>query len=269
MPITTAEEILSVLERSNLLPPAEFAKARELSADAPDASQFAKTLARNQIVTFWQAGQLLAGRGSFLGKYRLISLLGRGGMGSVFLAEHVVMHRRVALKIIPRTIAKNPAVLEHFLAEARTIASLDHSNIVRAYSVDNEGDRYYLVMEYVDGMDLQRAVEAYGPLDVEASVDYIRQAADGLAHAHARNMIHCDIKPSNLIVTELEGTVKILDMGLARLVHDKPSGTESGSAENHAARLRGLHGPGTSPGVARFQPSGRYLRAGLHAVLLC
>ena len=232
MPITTAEEFLSVLERSNLLPPAELAKARDLSADF-DATQFAKTLARNQIITPWQAAHLLQGRTSFLlGKYRLIQLLGRGGMGSVFLASHVVMHRKVALKSIPARIAQNPDALERFLAEARTIAALDHPNIVRAYSVDNEGKRYYLVMEYVDGMDLQRAVEAYGPLDVEACVDYIRQAADGLAHAHKRNMIHCDIKPSNLIVTELDGTVKILDMGLARLVHDKPGGTESGSAEN-------------------------------------
>ncbi len=154
-------------------------------------------------------------------------------MGSVFLASHIVMHRKVALKFIPAKIARNPAALERFLAEARTIAALDHPNIVRAYSVDNEGDRFYLVMEYVEGMDLQRAVEAYGPLDCEAAVDYVRQAADGLAHAHARNMIHCDIKPSNLIVTELDGTVKILDMGLARLVHDKPDGAEGGSTENH------------------------------------
>ena len=191
MPITTAEEFLSVLERSKLLSPAEFAEARQLSAESPDATLLAKTLARNQIITFWQAAQLLAGRSAFfLGKYKLIELLGRGGMGSVFLAEHVMMHRRVALKIIPRQIARNPAALERFLAEARTIAALDHSNIVRAYSVDNEGDRYYLVLEYVDGLDLQRLVEAYGPLDCESAADYLRQAADGLAHAHARNMIH-------------------------------------------------------------------------------
>ena len=117
--------------------------------------------------------------------------------------------------------------MERFLAEARTIAALDHPNIVRAYSVDNdEADRYYLVMEYVDGMDLQRVVEANGPLDCESVVDCIRQAADGLAHAHARNMIHCDIKPSNLIVNE-QGVVKILDMGLARL--GGPRKTASGA----------------------------------------
>ncbi|MCC6124444.1 MAG: serine/threonine protein kinase [Pirellulales bacterium] len=234
MPIKTAEDFLSVLERSSLLSPAEFAQVRELSADIPDATQFAKILARNEIITFWQAGHLLQGRSSFLlGKYRLIDLLGRGGMGSVFLASHVVMHRKVALKFIPERIAKNPAALERFLAEARTVAALDHPNIVRAYSVDNEGNRYYLVLEYVEGMDLQRAVEAYGPLDLEAAVDYLRQAADGLAHAHARKMIHCDIKPSNLIVTE-EGVVKILDMGLARLVHDKPGAEAANGPENHA-----------------------------------
>jgi serine/threonine protein kinase len=233
MPITTAEEFLSVLERSNLLSPAEFAEAREIAKDYTDATHFAKALIRNQIISNWQAGHMLAGRASFLlGKYKLISLLGRGGMGSVFLAAHVVMHRKVALKFIPAKIARNPAALERFLVEARTIALLDHSNIVRAYSVDNEGERYYLVMEYVEGMDLQRAVEEYGPLDLEASADYIRQAADGLAHAHKRNMIHCDIKPSNLIVTE-EGVVKILDMGLARLTHDKPATAEAGVPDNH------------------------------------
>jgi serine/threonine protein kinase len=230
----TAEDFLTLLERSNLLKPTEFAKARELSAEAPDAVQFAKILVANQIITPWQRGHLLQGRTSFsLGNYRLITLLGRGGMGSVFLASHVVMNRKVALKLIPAKIARNPAALEGFLAEARTIASLDHVNIVRAYSVDNEGDRYYLVMEYVEGMDLQRAIEAFGPLEIEAAVDYTRQAADGLAHAHRRNMIHCDIKPSNLIVTELDGTVKILDMGLARLVQEKPGGSSPGSAGNH------------------------------------
>ena len=133
-------------------------------------------------------------------------------MGSVFLGQHVTMNRRVALKIISREVSKDPASLERFLAEARAIAALDHPNIVQAYSVDNEGDRYYLVMEYVEGVDLQRLVEKEGPLDCDRAVDYIRQAADGLDHAHQHNMIHCDIKPSNLLVN-LQGVVKILDLG--------------------------------------------------------
>ena len=110
------------------------------------------------------------------------------------------------------------------MSEARAVAALDHPNIVRAYSIDNEDDRYYLVMEYVEGIDLKRLVEADGPLDCERAVDYIRQAAEGLDHAHQKNMIHCDIKPSNLLVNE-QGVVKILDLGLARLT----SGEEPGS----------------------------------------
>jgi serine/threonine protein kinase len=109
--------------------------------------------------------------------------------------------------------------MERFLAEARAIAALDHPNIVRAYNVDKEGDRYYLVMEYVDGRDLQRIVEEQGPLSYAVAADAVRQAADGLAHAHRRGMIHCDIKPSNLLVNN-QGIVKILDMGLARLTRD-------------------------------------------------
>ncbi len=121
-------------------------------------------------------------------------------MGSVFLARHMMMNRPVALKIISKQVGKDPASLERFLAEARAIAALDHPNIVQAYSVDNEGDRYYIVMEYVDGQDLQRMVDEKGPLDSGQAVDYIRQAAEGLEHAHERNMIHCDVKPSNLLV---------------------------------------------------------------------
>ena len=107
---------------------------------------------------------MLRGRTAFhLGKYRLIELLGKGGMASVFLRKHVTMNRRVALKILPKALNQNPAVLAQFLAEARTVAALDHPNIVRAYSVDNEGDQYYLVMEFVPGRDLQRIVEQEAP----------------------------------------------------------------------------------------------------------
>jgi tRNA A-37 threonylcarbamoyl transferase component Bud32 len=217
MAVGTLDELLAVLERSKLLKPEQLAEAQSLAKEAQDPTVLAKTLVRQGMLTRWQAGQLLVGRSTFfLGKYKLIELLGKGGMGSVFLGEHVMMNRRVALKIIPRHIGKDPAGLERFLAEARTIASLDHPNIVQAYSVDNESDLYYLVMEYVDGLDLQRLVEAEGRLDFASAVDYVRQAADGLAHAHARKMVHCDIKPSNLIVNP-HGVVKILDMGLARL----------------------------------------------------
>ncbi len=191
---------------------------------------------------------MLAGRSSFyLGKYRLIELLGRGGMGSVFLGQHVTMNRRVALKIISRQGRKDRASLDRFLAEARAIAALDHPNIVQAYSVDNEGDRYYMVMEYVEGLDLQRLVEEDGPLECRLAADYVRQAAEGLDHAHRRNMIHCDIKPSNLLVN-VQGVVKILDMGLARLTHgEEPEAAGSGErvlgSVDYLAPEQAIEGP--------------------------
>lgn len=223
MAVITPEEFFEILQKSKLLTPSQLAQARELALEGDDPKALAKRLARKEIITRWQAGQLLAGRSSFyLGKYRLIELLGSGGMGNVFLGRHVTMNRLVALKIISRRVGKDPASLDRFLAEARAVAALDHPNIVQAYSVDTEGNRYYMVMEYVEGLDLQRMVEEDGPLDCRLAVEYIRQAAEGLEHAHQRNMIHCDVKPSNLLVN-VQGVVKILDLGLARLTHEDPA----------------------------------------------
>lgn len=231
MAVTTPEEFFDILQKSKLLTPSQLAQARELAREDDESKALAKRLARKDIITRWQAGQLLAGRSSFyLGKYRLIELLGSGGMGNVFLGRHVTMNRLVALKIISRRVGKDPASLDRFLAEARAVAALDHPNIVQAYSVDTEGDRYYMVMEYVEGLDLQQMVEEDGPLDCRLAVDYIRQVAEGLEHAHQRNMIHCDVKPSNLLVN-LQGVVKILDLGLARLTHGDPADV-SDSQEN-------------------------------------
>ncbi|MEE8450651.1 MAG: protein kinase [Thermoguttaceae bacterium] len=232
MAIDSAKEFFAVLEKSKLLDDKQLADAQKDTADCENPTESARTLVRQGVVTRWQAGQLLAGRSTFfLGKYKLIELLGRGGMGNVFLAQHITMNRRVALKIIAKRIGKDRASLERFFAEARAIAGLDHPNIVQAYSVDNEGDRHYIVMEFIDGRNLSQIVEEDGPLDFARAADYIQQAADGLAHAHDRNMIHCDIKPSNLLVNE-QGTVKILDMGLARLGsdHGSDNGSNNGSA---------------------------------------
>lgn len=183
-----------------------------------DWRTFARILVQKELLTSWQNQKLMKGRykGFFLGKYKLLNLLGSGGMSTVYLAEHTVMVRRVALKILPRQLVEDTDHLERFYAESQAIAALDHPNIVRAYDVDNEGDVHYLVMEYVDGPDLEKLVEKEGALDYEIVADYIHQAAEGLAHAHSKNMIHRDIKPANLLVTN-EGAVKILDMGLALL----------------------------------------------------
>ena len=231
MAVSTVDEYLSVLEKSKLLGSEQLVEAQRLAGESSDAAALARALARENLVSRWQAGTLLAlGQRAQLrlGKYKLIQRLGKGGMGTVFLAEHVTMNRRVALKIVPRSIAENRASLERFFAEARAIAALDHPNIVQAYSVDNEMDRYFIVMEFVDGQDLQRMVELNGPLGSDQAANYVRQAAEGLAHAHARNLVHCDIKPSNLLANN-QGVIKILDLGLARLKEsDEPSGSGVG-----------------------------------------
>ncbi len=231
MAVATVDEYLSALEKSKLLACDQLAQAHTLAGQLTDAAALAHALARENLVSRWQAGALLAlGRRAQLrlGKYKLIERLGQGGMGTVYLAEHTTMHRRVALKIVPRSIAGDRASLDRFFAEARAIAALDHPNIVQAYSVDNEMDRYFIVMEFIDGPDLQRMVQAAGPLDIGRAASYIQQAAQGLAHAHDRNLVHCDIKPSNLLVNN-QGTVKILDLGLARLNQSdepRPAGDE-------------------------------------------
>ena len=231
MAVSTVDEYLSALEKSKLLDSQQFVEAQRLAGESSDAAALARALARENLVSRWQAGTLLAlGQRAQLrlGKYKLIQRLGKGGMGTVFLAQHVTMNRRVALKVVPRSIAENPAALDRFFAEARAIAALDHPNIVQAYSIDNEMDRYFIVMEFVDGQDLQQMVDLNGPLGFEHAADYVRQAAEGLAHAHARNLVHCDIKPSNLLVNN-QGVIKILDLGLARLNrNDQPRGSAAG-----------------------------------------
>jgi serine/threonine protein kinase/outer membrane biosynthesis protein TonB len=230
MAITSTESFLALLEKSQLLGAKDLEKVRGVAGKYEDPKALARALVAAKGLTRWQAGQLLAGRSSFtLGKYRLVDLLGRGGMGSVFAAEHKTLGRRVALKIISKQTGRDPEQLERFLDEARRIAALDHPNIVRAFDVDHEGERYFLVLERVEGRDLQQMVESDGPLDVGRAARFTRDAALGLAHAHDRKMIHCDIKPANLIVGN-EDVVKILDMGMARLVES--DGSSSDSNEN-------------------------------------
>lgn len=188
------------------------------------------------LLTDWQSRQLLEGRhaGFFLGKYKLLDHLGTGGMSSVFLAEHEVMRRRVAIKVLPKTRVHDSSYLARFHREARAVAALDHPNIVRAFDVDHEGDIHYLVMEYIEGSDLKTLVEREGPLGYRTAADYIRQAAGGLGHAHQAGLIHRDMKPANLLV-DLKGTVKILDMGLARFSDD----IDASLTHDHDERMLG------------------------------
>lgn len=203
------DEVLSVLERD--------AGEQGLS----DTLAISARLTQVGLLTGWQSQQLLEGRcrGFFVGKYKLMNHLGSGGMSSVYLAEHLVMRRRVAIKILPTNRVSDSSYLARFHREARAAAALDHPNIVRAFDVDHEGDVHYLVMEYVEGRDLRVLVESSGPLDFRTAAEYLRQAAEGLAHAHAAGLVHRDMKPANLLI-DSRGVVKVLDLGLARFADD-------------------------------------------------
>jgi WD40 repeat protein/serine/threonine protein kinase len=156
-------------------------------------------------------------------RYRVVRLLGQGGMSSVYEAEQLVMQRRVALKVIHRAYTADPAAVERFRREVRAAALLSHPNIVTAFDAETVGDLHFLVMEYAQGISLACLVKERGPLLIDEACDYIRQAALGLQHADERGLVHRDIKPDNLIRCS-DGTVKILDFGLAALTTERGDG---------------------------------------------
>jgi len=224
-PITSAELLLLVrksgLIEDDLLD--AYWEYLTLQGKAPDSAKaLAELMVQDGVLTKLQAGQLLQGkyRGFLVaGKYKLLELLGSGGMGSVLLCEHVLMGRLVALKILPIN-ANDPGAVERFYREARAVASLDHPNIVRAYDVDRNDKVHFLVMEYVEGISLHQLVKKHGPLDIRRAAHYIAQTAAGLEHAHQCGWVHRDIKPGNLLLNR-QGVVKILDMGLARFFEER------------------------------------------------
>lgn len=152
-------------------------------------------------------------------RYRIVRLLGSGGMGMVYQAEHRLMDRPVALKVISRNYTNNPTAVERFRQEVKAAARLSHVNIVAAYDAEQAGRFHFLVMEFVEGMSLSHWVERRGPLSVEAAAHYAWQTARGLQHAFEQGMVHRDIKPQNLMRTP-RGGIKILDFGLARLARE-------------------------------------------------
>lgn len=158
-------------------------------------------------------------------RYRVLRQLGRGGMGIVYQAEHTVMERLVALKVVSRHLLDSPEAVERFGREVRAAARLDHPNIVRAYDAEQADDLQLLVMEYVEGKSLTDVLDRKGPLPISHACQYVRQAALGLQHAHEKGMVHRDLKPANLMLTP-KGVVKILDFGLAKLNSERKRGSD-------------------------------------------
>jgi len=221
------DSFLNLLQRSELFSSdhveALFEQMQESCVDVQNSSAVSGWMVSNHHLTEWQASKLEQGKhkGFRLGKYRLRDMLGKGGMSSVYLAEHTLMRRECAIKVLPIKKLKDSSYLARFHREAQAVAALDHPNIVRAYDIDHENDKgqeiHFLVMEYVKGRNLYEMIKQNGPLSFEAGAEFCRQAALGLDHAHQAGLVHRDVKPGNLLLDE-SGTVKILDLGLARFV---------------------------------------------------
>jgi len=148
-----------------------------------------------------------------LGPYRLIRPLGRGGMGAVYLAEHARLRKQVAIKLLPRQHGFDPNWVGRFQREMQAIASLSHPGIITATDAGETNGWHYLVMEYLDGLDLAAIVGRVGPLDAGVAASIMRDVCDALAVVHHAGLVHRDIKPSNIMLTR-DGTVKLLDLGL-------------------------------------------------------
>jgi serine/threonine-protein kinase len=224
--------LIDLLGRHKLLAADQLAELPSLtSSRSSDGRALAKILVHRGWISFYQARQLLAGKADelSLGPYRILDMLGQGGLGRVFKARHVDHAWIVALKVIRPEVLTSNEGREQFVKEMEAMARLDHPNIVQFCDVDQAQGQFYYAMEYVQGTDLGRFIELSGPLPVVYATSFVYQVALGLQHAHEHNLVHRDIKPVNLYLTLRAGSdgragvdasnvlIKILDWGLASL----------------------------------------------------
>jgi serine/threonine protein kinase len=222
---TDRQTFLANLRQSGLVPEARLEPVLHGMEEVTRGKLIARALVEAGLLTRFQAERLLIGcvNGFHLGPYRILDQIGRGGMGRVYKAEHLTMGRLVAIKVLAPHLVKTERALELFQREVRAIGQLIHPNVVTAFDANCDNGRHYLVLEYVDGPNLEQLVRRQGPLSVGLACDYISQAARGLQAAHQLGMVHRDIKPANILVQYRgpddgsPGMVKLGDFGLARL----------------------------------------------------
>ena len=213
------EAFLGLVVQSGLLSEAEveaFLGAEDGRSGLKSASQVAEELCREKYLTPFHVQAILTGapKHLVLGQYVLVDHLGKGGMGHVYKARHRRMDRVVALKVVALSAARSADAVVRFQREVKAAARLSHPNIVTAFDADEADGTHFLVMEYIDGIDLRELVKRRGPRPVAEAVDLVIQAAQGLQHAHEHGVVHRDVKPANLLV-DAQGVVKVADMGLA------------------------------------------------------
>jgi serine/threonine protein kinase len=236
--IVDAGTFFDHLRQSRLLSDDQFRQAQARFAGREPEEAAAGLLSAGALTPF-QARQLCAGEGRrlTLGQYRLLDELGRGGMGSVYKALHTIMDRVVAIKVILPELVQNSLGVEWFRREVRAVTQLHHPNIVMAYDANEAEGLHFLVMEYVEGINLDAMVKRHGPLGVSQTCELMRQAAQALQYAHEKGLVHRDVKPGNLLLPLPDAVradteplvnsqssltlppvlVKVVDFGLARL----------------------------------------------------
>ncbi len=228
MPVSTPEEFVALVRRSRLLSSEPLKQLQTYAANSSrklTPVKLAQWLVQNNQITVWQAERLLAGVSSFfLGNYKFLHPVAEGAMGVVFKAQHAVMGRIVAIKVLSKARLSHPNAVARFAREVQAVAALDHPNIVTAYDAGQIGHTHYLVMEYIDGIDLSQFADRYRLVPLPWACEFVRQAALGLHHAHKQGMVHRDIKPANILVCWREAdqrpVAKVLDLGLALIFNE-------------------------------------------------
>lgn len=226
-------EFLALLRKSGLLTPQQLDAAQGMSTKTRPTAEssgsstvesFAAELVKQEWLTQWQASQLLKGQTGFiLQHYRLLAPVGKGGMGHVFKALDTKTGAIVAIKVMSRKLTGNQTLVNRFRREIRASSLLNNPHIVRTLDAGRVGNVDFMVMEYVNGDQVDRIVSRITAIPVAMACEIVRQVAIGLQHAHEQKMVHRDLKPGNLMVdwsADGSGTVKIMDMGLVRLGTD-------------------------------------------------
>ncbi len=218
----SSSDFLATMERSGILSETGLQEVRDClvqDRQLQDSSVLAERLVKQGRLTEFQARRLLVGKAKSLvfGRYLLLDRLGIGAMGRVFKARHRLMDRLVALKVVLPVCASSKHSVSRFFREMRIVGVLDHPNVVRAFDADQHEDSPYIVMEYLEGEDLEKVLRRRGMLPPQEVIDCMIQVAWGLAHAHEKGVVHRDIKPTNLFLDNT-GVVKVLDLGLGAFV---------------------------------------------------
>src|SRR5256714_4939916 len=187
-----------------------------------------------------------------LSHYRIVSKIGAGGMGEVYLAQDTKLDRKVALKILPADLAANQDRMRRFVQEAKAAAALSHPNIAQIFEIGEDNGTHFIAMEFIDGVTLREKIHRERT-DLRKLLRYLQHAAEGLAKAHSAGIVHRDLKPDNIMITR-EGHVKILDFGLAKLIErQQVIGTRgSGSSEVATALMPPHSMPGTVMGTVGY-----------------